>query len=133
MSKALMTAAAAVLVASCTGGYATQSYEPVVDVYGSRGKDPATYEADLAACQQLSTQREQVSDTAKGALAGGALGAAGGAIGGAFSGSAGLGAAIGAAGGALTGAAASAYRANENRQNLVMNCMAGRGWSVVAR
>ncbi|MBK8908353.1 MAG: hypothetical protein IPM60_10725 [Rhodospirillales bacterium] len=123
----------AVVTAACTGGYADSDYRPVVDVHGSRGKDPARYEIDLAQCQDLGAQRNQVADGAGGAAVGAALGAAGGAIIGAFTGNAGTGAALGASTGALTGGASSAHSSNRNRQDIVIKCMRNRGWSVVGR
>lgn len=133
MVKVLALAVMAIAVAACTGGYATSSYQPVVDVYGSPGKDPADYQSDLFQCQQLGSQRSQLEEGAGGALVGGAVGAAGGAIIGAFTGSAGTGAALGAATGAVVGGSSTAYQSNTNRQDIVMNCMRNRGWSVVGR
>ena len=122
-----------VAVGACQGGYAGQNYTPVVDVYGSPGKSPEAYQYDLQACQTLAEQRNQVGDAAVGAGVGGALGAAGGAIGGAFAGSPGLGAAIGAASGAFLGGVSGGYQSNTGRQDIVMSCMRGRGWTVLGR
>lgn len=133
MLNVLALSAMGVAAAACTGGYADQDYRPVVDVYGSRGKDPAQYEYDLAQCQDLGAERNQLAEGAGGAAVGGALGAAGGAIIGAFSGSAGTGAAFGASTGALTGGASTVHRSNRNRQDIVMTCLRNRGWSVVGR
>lgn len=133
MLKAFALFAMSVATAACTGGYADSDYRPVVDVYGSRGKDPAHYEYDQAQCQDLGAQRNQVAEGAGGAVVGGALGAAGGAIIGAFTGNAGTGAALGASTGAVAGGASTAHASNRNRQDIVMTCMRNRGWSVVGR
>lgn len=133
MHRAFIVFAAVLMLSACAGGYAGQSYSPVVDVYGSPGKDPAMYSNDLAACQNLAAQRNQVGEGAQGAAVGAVLGAGAGAIGGAIGGRPGLGAGLGAAGGALAGGASSTYQSNVNRQDIVMNCMRGRGWTVVGR
>jgi outer membrane lipoprotein SlyB len=125
--------AAAVGLAACQGGYAGQTYTPVIDVYGTPGKDPATYPSDLAACQQLAEQRGQVGEAARGAGVGAVVGAAGGAIVGAIAGSPGAGAGYGAATGALAGGAGSGLQANVARQDIVISCMRNRGWNVVGR
>lgn len=125
--------AAALGLAACQGGYAGQSYTPVIDVYGSPGKDPANYPTDLAACQQLAEQRGQVGEAARGAGVGAVVGAAGGAIGGAIAGRPGVGAGLGAATGALVGGAGSGIQGNVSRQDIVISCMRNRGWSVVGR
>lgn len=133
MQRTIVVLTAGLLLSACAGGYAGESYTPVIDVYGSPGKDPTTYSNDLAQCQQLAQQRNQVAEGAMGAGVGAVLGAGAGAIGGAIAGRPGLGAGLGAAGGALAGGAGSAYQSNVNRQDIVMNCMRGRGWSVLSR
>jgi outer membrane lipoprotein SlyB len=129
----VVVVAAGLALAACQGGYAGRTYTPVIDVYGSPGKDPATYSDDLAACQQLAEQRSQVTEAARGAGVGAAVGAAGGAIGGAFAGRPGLGAGIGAASGAFLGGTSSGFQGNVSRQDIVISCMRNRGWSVVGR
>ena len=134
MYKQFVTLAAAGLVlAACQGGYAGARYTPVIDVYGSPNKDPATYSSELAACQQLAEQRPQVREAARGAGVGAVIGAAGGAIVGALDGNPGAGAGLGAATGALAGGAGSGLQGNVNRQDIVIDCMRNRGWSVLAR
>lgn len=123
-----------VMMAGCAGGWAGQGYSPVVDAYGSPGKNPAAYSSDMAYCQSAGAQRNQLPDTAAGA----GLGALGGAATGALVGLAdgdNIGAAslFGAGFGALAGGALSAYQSNENRQNIVMSCMTSRGWTVLGR
>jgi hypothetical protein len=128
-------AAAGLVLSACQGGYAGSGYTPVIDVYGSQGKDPATYSSELAACQQLAEQRPQIQEAARGAAVGAVIGAAGGAIVGAIDddGSPGVGAGLGAATGALAGGAGSGLRGNVNRQAIVIDCMRNRGWSVLGR
>lgn len=122
----------ATTVAGCTGGYAGQSYAPVVDVYGS-GKDPNLYASDLKYCQMLAEQGNQFPDTAKGAGVGALLGGAAGALAGKTVGRPGRGAGVGAGLGALAAGAFSGQQANVNRQGIVMQCLQGRGWVVVGR
>jgi outer membrane lipoprotein SlyB len=129
----VMVVTAGLVLAACQGGYAGSRYTPVIDVYGSPGKDPATYYTDLGICQQLAEQRPQTREAARGAGVGAVIGAAGGAIGGAIAGRPGVGAGLGAAAGALAGGAGSGLRGNVNRQDIVINCMRNRGWSVLAR
>lgn len=133
MKGSIVALLTATILTGCAGGYATSTWSPVVDVYGSPGKSPESYQYDLKACQTLAEQRNQVGDAAVGAGVGGALGAAGGAIGGAFAGSPGLGAAIGAASGAFLGGVSGGYQSNTGRQDIVMSCMMGRGWTVLSR
>ena len=132
-AKFVVIVAAGLGLAACQGGYAGRSYTPVIDIYGSPGKDPATYQSDLASCQQLAEQRSQVEEAARGAGVGAVVGAAGGAIGGAIAGSPGVGAGLGAATGALAGGAGSGLQGNVSRQDIVISCMRNRGWSVVGR
>ena len=122
----------AATAAGCTGGYAGQSYTPVVDVYGS-GKDPNLYAADLQYCQMLAEQGNQLPDTAKGAGVGALLGGAAGALAGTTVGRPGYGAGVGAGLGALAAGAFSGQQANVNRQGIVMQCLQGRGWTVLSR
>jgi hypothetical protein len=104
----------------------------VVDVQGS-GKTYEQYQADLAACRQLAEQRSPYQEGAVGALGGAALGAAGGAILGAFTGKPGTGAALGAAMGGLGGAAYGGVGGVQSQEQIVSNCMRGRGYNVVGQ
>lgn len=124
----------AATVVGCTGGYAGQSYTPVVDVYNS-GRDPNLYAADLQYCQMLAEQESQVRSGAMGAGVGALTGAGLGAIGGSIHGGGNVaeGAALGALAGVLGGALYGGQQANVNRQGIVMSCLSGRGWVVVGR
>lgn len=134
MHKIISIALLPIMMAGCAGGWANSNYSPVVDVYGSPGKNTEDYNSDMSLCQTAGEQRNQLPDTAAGA----GLGALGGAASGALVGLAdgdNIGAAslFGAGFGALAGGAVSAYQSNENRQNIVMSCMTSRGWTVLGR
>lgn len=90
------------------------------------------YQQDLAECQSYANQVSPVQDAAVGALGGAAVGAGLGALtGAAFSGvSVGKGAAIGAIGGGVLGLAGGAYTGHQNQQDVLNNCMRGRGYST---
>lgn len=105
----------------CASGGA--AYQPIVD-----GPTGAAYQADLADCQQLAeTRGYDNSDTRTSAAIGAGLG---GIIGLADSGSLGE-AAVGAAIGGLFGGGSGAIETREERKQIVMNCMAGRGHRIV--
>lgn len=134
MRKIISIALLPVMMAGCSGGWAGQGYQPVVDSYGSTGKNPEEYSSDMSYCQTVGAQRNQLPDTAAGAGLGALGGAASGALVGLARGSK-IGAAslFGAGFGALAGGAVSAYQSNENRQNIVMSCMTSKGWTVLGR
>ena len=134
MKRASCILLLAATVVGCTGGYAGQSYQPAVDVYGS-GKDPNLYAADLQYCQMLAEQESQVRSGAMGAGVGALTGAGAGAIGGAIHGGGNVaeGAALGALAGVLGGALYGGQQANVNRQGIVMSCLRERGWRVIGR
>ena len=135
LSKNVLVAAlAAALVAGCAQ-YGGGGYTPVVDTTASpaaaNGRD---YASDLAQCQALSKQRSPVEQGAITGLGAAALGAAGGAIVGAIGpGKAGTNAALGAALGGLGGATYGGISGVNEQNQIVRNCMAGRGWSVVGQ
>ena len=97
-------------------------YQPILD-----GTPNAHYSADLASCQQVSTQRSYLNDNAKseGALAAGI----GGVIGGLEDGV--EGAIAGALVGGALGTGAKAWETLEDRQQIVVACMQQRGHPVV--
>lgn len=111
------------LLTACAHGGA--AYRPIVD-----GPVDATYVADLGACRNVAETRNYLnSDTqtnaAIGAGIGGLIGLVdndgddlGGFIGGALI-------------GGLLGTAEGAFTTREERKDIVMNCMAGRGHRVV--
>jgi hypothetical protein len=106
--------------------------EPVVDPT-SIGNEHQ-YKSDLFDCQTLAYKAvpDPMAELLVGALVGAAAGAAGGAAGGAFFGNAGQGAEIGAAIGAPIVGGASAGDAQSTRKQIVGNCMAHRGYAVLA-
>lgn len=109
------------LAAACTTSGA--NYQPVVD-----GPVNANYSADLAACQSLASQQGAFdSSTGETALAGAAVGAGTMAVfdnkGTNVRDAALLGAAAGVASGALS--------QQQNKENIIKNCMIQRGHNVV--
>ena len=114
--------AAAIAVAGC----ATTAYRPVVD----HGISTGNYETDLVQCQQLATER---MSAAKGAGAGAIAGALFGAVLGAAFGldSSGIGSVASIV--AVQGAASGGTGAYGKQTEIVSNCIAGRGWKVVAQ
>lgn len=123
----MLSVLALLLLTSC----ATRSMSvPLVDPISIT--DPAKYTRDLADCGALARQNNRrglaADNFAGGAATGAAFGAATGAIIGASPGrTAGLGALTGGTSGATAGAVTSetAY------QTIYMNCMRGRGWTVL--
>ncbi len=117
--KFIVMAACAALLSACAGTGA--EYRPVVDRPGPN------YEADLADCQKLATQRDYVNgDSATDT----AVGAGGGAVLGLLTNSwagAGVGALVGGAGGATVGG----LGAKDDRKSIVIKCMQGRGYKVL--
>lgn len=93
---------------------------PIID---TQGVNMAQYEADLAQC---SVYRDEVgipTGMVKGAAAGGATGAATGV----FTGDVGRAAGVGA----VLGSAQSARENDRIRQQVVKNCLRGRGYRVI--
>ena len=99
------------------------AYQPILD-----GPQTAAYQNDLVECQALAREHSLMnqntkSDALVGALIGGALGALD---------DGGIGNAIGgAAVGGAAGAASGAYEARDERSQIVVNCLRGRGHRVV--
>ena len=123
MSRLLLAAAVALTMTACAS---TPQYRPVVD----HGVSTGDYETDLAECTQL----------AQSSRASAGKGAIGGAIAGALLGAA-LGRAAGLSGdytqrvatvGAVQGTVAGGATANAKQTEIISNCIAGRGWNVVA-
>lgn len=94
--------------------------DPIVD---TKGVDMVKYEQDLQDCSQYADQIRTEVGVAKGAAAGAAVGAAAGAISGD--------AAEGAGYGAIGGGAQSARLNEREKQDVVKNCMRGRGYRVL--
>lgn len=107
------------LIAACADSGA--NYQPILD-----GPVTAAYQADLASCQSLARNQNQLDQETLGAAV---LGAGAGAL---------LGevdddgdALGGAVVGALAGGAASAVDVSERREAIVVECLRGRGHRVV--
>lgn len=103
------------LLAGCAGNPG-----PIVD---TKGVDMSRYNQDLADCESYADQVETGKGVAKGAAAGAAVGAVAGAIGGSV--------AKGAGYGALGGGTQSALKNEGEKQDVVKNCLRGRGYKVL--
>ena len=117
-----------VALSGCSG----KSHRPIVDFVASPGKTQATYEKDLSECRQyaesVSTGRSSAQSAAGGAALGGVMsGVVGAIIGNDFGTSVAAGAAAGAIGGGAGGAASAA----RTQEEIINNCMRGRGYSVL--
>ncbi len=119
-----LAVAAAVAVTACS------TYTPIVD---SRqpGFDEARYERDLWECRRYAAQIDEVRNTMEGAVLGALVAAAFGAIVGSFGGNVGEGAAIGASVGGLGGGVGGYGEAQARQNQVVRNCLAGRGYAVL--
>jgi hypothetical protein len=120
--------ALAVTMATLAG--CAQTYQPVVD---TKGHDSARYQQDLYECRQYAEQVSPAGQAAVSGLGGAAAGAALGAITGALVGgvSAGEGAAFGAATGGAVGVGTGAYSGVKEQEQIINNCMRGRGYNVL--
>lgn len=111
-------------LAAC--GQTGSNYRPIVD-----GPMGYAYEQDLAQCKQIAEQRSLLNDETKmAALAGAVIGGVVGAVE-AENNTAPGGAAIGALAGGAIGAGGGAIKAHDERKQIVINCMSGRGHRVV--
>lgn len=110
----------ALLLSGC--GATGSDYRPVVD-----GAPGVGYERDLAACQQLSTERSYVNDEVRSAAAvGSGIGATVGAL------EDGVGGAVaGAVVGAVVGGAGRSWQTLDERRAIVIECMKQRGHAAV--
>lgn len=119
------------VVLSSLSGCATYSnWQPVVDP--SNDKNAANIGRDTQECKQLASQAgSAATEAAKGVAVGGLLGAATGAAVGAVAGDPGAGAAIGAAAGGIGGGTYTGVSADEDYKRAYINCMRGRGHSVI--
>ena len=110
-----------ILVLSACSGTGSE-YEPVVD-----GPRDEKYQVDLGECRGLSKQSEYLGGKAKtDATIGAALGGVVGAISNSWEGLL-----VGLGIGAALGAGSAAYENIEKREEIIGNCMAGRGHKVV--
>ncbi len=123
-------AASALLAAGCTAQQ--RNYAPVVD-FRSSPAGGANYNRDLWECQQIAAQRSPVDRTAENAIGGALAGAVIGGVIGSFDGNFGKGAGAGAAIGGTAGVVKGAYEGTREQEDIVMNCLAARGYAVVGR
>lgn len=115
--------AVAVLLAGCAS-----HYEPIVDPATTRGDN---LQRDLAECRTIAEQQNVAGTVGTSTLIGAGIGAGLGAIAGAFGGGVGTGAAIGAALGGASGLASGGLSSQAERDNIVRNCLIGRGYRVL--
>lgn len=112
-----------VLLPACRQVEEITGNRPIVD---TKGVDPEALEADMTDCyafaDQVEADRQILAGAATGAVVGGVIGAAVG-----NSETAKRGAGVGAASGTLSGAGG----AMSERQRVVRNCLAGRGYLVL--
>ncbi|MEZ4599045.1 MAG: hypothetical protein R2940_04570 [Syntrophotaleaceae bacterium] len=128
MKKRIIFFLLAVVLSACSG----KSHRPMVDFAASPGKTTTTYEQDLADCQQYAESVSSGRSTAQGAAGGAALsGIISGVFGAIIGSDVGTSAAAGAAAGAIGGGAGGAASAANTQQEIINNCMRGRGYSVL--
>jgi uncharacterized protein YcfJ len=115
-------------LAACSG----RGHRPIVDFAGSPGKTPETYERDLAQCAQYAESIRPGRSAGRGAAGGAVIGGvASGLFGGIVGADVGRSAAAGAAVGGIGGAAGGAASAGRTQEEIINNCMRGRGYSVL--
>jgi len=115
-------------LAACSG----KGHRPLVDFAASPGKTPETYEQDLAQCGQYAESVRSGRSAGRGAAGGAVIGGvASGLFGGIIGGDVGRSAAAGAAVGGVGGAAGGAASAGRTQEEIINNCMRGRGYSVL--
>lgn len=125
MRTTVLLALPLVLLGACAN-----NYRPVIDPATSNAP-PGRYQYDLAECQTLADQVPVANEVGANALGGAAVGAVAGGIIGSFSGNFGKGVAAGAGVGAAGGAARAAIKTDQEKRNIVQNCMRNRGYSVL--
>lgn len=108
-------------------------YKPVVDIEASRVKSMSQFNADLAYCKSLASERDGMVKAAvtKGLLMG-ALGAAAGAAIGAVTKNAGTGAATGASIAGSMGIVAAGAQALTDQKMIIIKCLQNRGYSILS-
>lgn len=115
-------------VAGCTAQQ--RDYSPVVDLEGSH-KTQAEYNTDLAQCQAIASERNPAAGTAVSTGVGAVAGAAAGTLLGVIGGKPAHGLWQGAALGGLGGLGYGAFTGYTDQQDMVKNCLRGRGYIVV--
>lgn len=113
-----MIAAPLLLLAACQSG-------PRV-VIDPKGVDQAAYRQDLAECTQIADQAKPGRSALRGALGGAVIG---GALGGVLGDRGTAGRMAGA--GAVVGGASQAGEGSASRDDILKNCMRGRGYRVL--
>ncbi len=116
MKKGLLVLVGLGLLAGCAN-------DPIVDM---RGVDQAQFDADLAECRSYAAQVK----TGEQAVTEGAIGAAVGSVIGAVIGDGDL-AQRGAGVGAVTGTTQGAAKAQNRKEQVLFNCLRGRGYRVL--
>ena len=99
------------------------NFRPITDM---QNVNHAQYEADLAQCQAYATQVDPASQAAAGAVASAILG---GVLAAVLGGRYDVGRSAAASG--VLGAAAGGAHGGVSQQNIIRNCMAGRGYKVL--
>lgn len=112
---------ALVLLTACAGA----NVRPIVDM---KDRDAAKYEVDLTDCQNYATQKSGATETGTKVAIGSAVV---GALIGLVSGGTGSNIAQGAGIGAVIGGAGGAYAGNKAQEEIVKNCLRGRGYKVL--
>ena len=124
MKAAILAAAVALTMTACVS---TPQYRPVVD----HGVSTGDYETDLAECRELAQSSR--ASAGKGAVGGAIAGALLGAMMGRAAGLSGNYTQRVAAVGAVQGTVAGGAATHSKQTEIVSNCIAGRGWNVVAK
>jgi outer membrane lipoprotein SlyB len=128
MKMWMMFSLLALVLAGCAG----KSHRPLVDFAASPGKTQDTYEQDLLDCRQYAESVSTGRSTARGAAGGAALsGIISGVVGAIIGTDIGTSVAAGAAAGAIGGGAGGAVSAGRTQEDIINNCMRGRGYSVL--
>lgn len=122
-TSSILSVATIVFLAGCVNTGA--DYAPIPD-----GPQNAAYASDLESCRLVATRREYLNgDTRTDALIGAGIGALAGLAD--DSASDAQGAAVGAIVGGLVGGGAGVRKTLDQRREIVVECMKGRGHSVV--
>jgi outer membrane lipoprotein SlyB len=117
----LILALAATTLTACASR--SSSYYPIID---RKNVDPAQYQRDLAECQGYAGEVDARRHIGGGAVAGAVIGGAMGAI----VGNSDTAERMAGVGG-VTGAARGTARTMQERQQVLRNCMTGRGYRVL--